>query len=174
MVQPCRCPGARMASQCTDWPGTSPDLRVMYFNAAVMFRLQSHGRNTGDPETTCDTEPPPNPAVITGGHHRPPGADPRAEHRGGTAAGERNVYSMPAGHWAHTLQDDQSVAQRLPVTALRFQPCRPSSRGELLLATYASGRVKFWHVSTQSCVRSLTEERQTLAAAFSPSRAAVS
>ncbi|XP_073403410.1 WD repeat-containing protein 47-like [Dendrobates tinctorius] len=87
----------------------------------------------------------------------------------GLITGSIKVYSMPAGHWAHTLQDEQSVAQRLPVTALRFQPCRPSSRGELLLATYASGRVKFWHISTQSCVRSLTEERQTLATAFSPS-----
>ncbi|XP_073504818.1 uncharacterized protein [Phyllobates terribilis] len=87
----------------------------------------------------------------------------------GLITGSIKVYSMPAGHWAHTLQDDQSVAQRLPVTALRFQPLRPASRGELLLATYASGQVKFWHISTQSCVRSLTEERQTLAATFSPS-----
>ncbi|KAG9465572.1 hypothetical protein GDO78_018073 [Eleutherodactylus coqui] len=76
---------------------------------------------------------------------------------------------MPDGSWVHTLRDDQSIVQLLPVTALRFHPARPSSKGDLLLAAYAGGQVKFWHISTQSCTRSLTEDRQTLAATFSPS-----
>ncbi|KAM4026032.1 periodic tryptophan protein 2 homolog isoform 1-T3 [Anomaloglossus baeobatrachus] len=87
----------------------------------------------------------------------------------GLVTGAIKVYSVPAGQCVHTLKDDQSVTTRLPVTALRFQLFRPSCKGDLLLATYASGQVKFWHVSTQSCVRSLREERQTLTAAFSPS-----
>ncbi|XP_069840548.1 uncharacterized protein [Dendropsophus ebraccatus] len=86
----------------------------------------------------------------------------------GLITGTIKVYSMPDGKYVHTLKDDQSIAQRLPVTALRFHPSRPSSKGDLLLATYAGGQVKFWHLSTQSCIRSLTEDRQTLAATFSP------
>ncbi|XP_071975694.1 echinoderm microtubule-associated protein-like 6 isoform X2 [Engystomops pustulosus] len=87
----------------------------------------------------------------------------------GLLTGIIKVFSVPDGIWVHTLKDEQSVAQRLPVTALRFHPCRPSSKGDLLLATYAGGQVKFWHISTQSCVRSLREDRQTLAITFSPS-----
>ncbi|CAN2390534.1 WD40 repeats, partial [Pristimantis euphronides] len=87
----------------------------------------------------------------------------------GLITGTIKVYAVPDGNRVHTLKDGQSVAQRLPVTALRFHPARPSAKGDLLLAAYASGLVKFWHISTQSCVRSLTEERQTLAVTFSPS-----
>ncbi|XP_075686941.1 uncharacterized protein LOC142656016 [Rhinoderma darwinii] len=87
----------------------------------------------------------------------------------GLITGTIKVYSLPGGLWVHTLKDEQSIAQRLPVTALRFHPTRPSSKGDLLLATYAGGQVKFWHVSTQSCVRSAREDRQTLTVTLSPS-----
>lgn len=87
----------------------------------------------------------------------------------GLITGTIKVYSLSDGIWVYTLKDDQTVGHHLPVTALRFHPSRPSSRGELLLATYAGGQVKFWHISTQSCIRSLREDRQTLAVTFSPS-----
>ncbi|XP_040212138.1 uncharacterized WD repeat-containing protein alr3466-like [Rana temporaria] len=79
------------------------------------------------------------------------------------------VYAVSDGSCVHTLKDEQSIAEHLPVTTLRFHPSRPSAKGDLLLATYAGGQVKFWHLSTQSCVRSLQEDRQTLSATFSPS-----
>ncbi|XP_044159539.1 uncharacterized WD repeat-containing protein alr3466-like [Bufo gargarizans] len=87
----------------------------------------------------------------------------------GLITGTIKVYSVADGKWVHTLRDAQSVAERLPVTALRFHPTRPASKGDLLLATYAGGQVKFWHISTQSCVRSLREERQILTSTFTPS-----
>ncbi|XP_075035114.1 uncharacterized protein LOC142097299 [Mixophyes fleayi] len=87
----------------------------------------------------------------------------------GLISGTIKVYTVSDGSCVHTLQDDQSIAACLPVTALRFHPATPYSMGDLLLATYAGGQVKFWHMSTQSCVRSLREDRQTLAVTFSPS-----
>ncbi|XP_063286950.1 uncharacterized WD repeat-containing protein alr2800-like [Pelobates fuscus] len=76
------------------------------------------------------------------------------------------VYSVSDGTCVHTLQDDQSVTA---VTALRFLPHRHMSQGDLLLASYAGGHVKFWHIPTQSCVRTLSEDRQTLTIAINPS-----
>ncbi|KAM3917742.1 uncharacterized protein RB166_016679 [Leptodactylus fuscus] len=87
----------------------------------------------------------------------------------GLITGTIKVFSTPDGFCVHTLKDEQSVGHRLPVTALRFHPSRQSSKGDLLLATYAGGQVKFWHISTQSCVRSLREDRQILTATYSPS-----
>ncbi|XP_068099969.1 WD repeat-containing protein 5B-like [Hyperolius riggenbachi] len=87
----------------------------------------------------------------------------------GLINGTIKVYTVSDGRCVHTLKDDQSISVHLPVTALRFHPNRPSSKGDLLLATYAGGQVKFWHISTQSCVRSLQEDRQTLSATFNPS-----
>ncbi|KAM9304912.1 guanine nucleotide-binding protein subunit beta-5b-like [Gastrophryne carolinensis] len=87
----------------------------------------------------------------------------------GLINGTIKVYAISDGSCVHTLKDDQSIAAHLPVTALRFHPRRPESKGDLLLATYAGGQVKFWHLSTQSCVHSLQEDRQILSATFSPS-----
>ncbi|XP_018414578.1 PREDICTED: uncharacterized protein LOC108789139 [Nanorana parkeri] len=87
----------------------------------------------------------------------------------GLITGTIKVYMVSDGSCVHTLKDGQSITDHLPVTALRFHPSRPSAKGDLLLATYAGGQVKFWHLSTQSCVRSLQEDRQTLSATFSPS-----
>ncbi|XP_053327048.1 uncharacterized WD repeat-containing protein alr3466-like [Spea bombifrons] len=87
----------------------------------------------------------------------------------GLVDGTIKVYSVSDWSCVHTLKDDQTAAHHLPVTAVRFVPGRQASQGDLLLATYAGGQVKFWHVSTQSCVRSLQEDRQTLAVTFSPS-----
>ncbi|KAM8962465.1 uncharacterized protein RCH25_038011 [Pelodytes ibericus] len=87
----------------------------------------------------------------------------------GLVTGSIKVYRVSDGSCVHTLQDTESITAHLPVTALRFLPHRPASQGDLLLATYAGGQVKFWHVSTQSCVRSLHEDRQILAAAVNPS-----
>ncbi|XP_063791406.1 uncharacterized WD repeat-containing protein alr3466-like [Pseudophryne corroboree] len=87
----------------------------------------------------------------------------------GLVSGTIKVYTVSDGSCLHTLRDDQSIAACLPVTALRFHPTTPVSMGDLLLATYAGGQVKFWHLSTQSCVRHLREDRQILAATFNPS-----
>ncbi|KAG8430531.1 hypothetical protein GDO86_020438 [Hymenochirus boettgeri] len=87
----------------------------------------------------------------------------------GLCSGTIQVYSTSNGNCVYMLKDSHTVARRLPVTALRFLPYRQDSQGDMLLATYAGGQVNFWHVSTQTCVRFLSEDRQTLAATISPS-----
>ncbi|KAM4631656.1 uncharacterized protein O3C94_018274 isoform 1-T2 [Discoglossus pictus] len=87
----------------------------------------------------------------------------------GLIYGTIKVYTVADGVCVHCLKDDQSVTDHLPVTAIRFQTYRSDSQGDLLVATYAGGRVKFWHLSTQSCLHALREDRQTLVVTFSPS-----
>uniref|UniRef100_A0A803JTC1 Anaphase-promoting complex subunit 4-like WD40 domain-containing protein n=2 Tax=Xenopus tropicalis TaxID=8364 RepID=A0A803JTC1_XENTR len=87
----------------------------------------------------------------------------------GLTRGTIQIYSLANGNCVHSLKDNQTAANQLPVTAIRFLPGRQDSQGDLLLATYAGGQVKFWHISTQTCVRTLSEGRQTLTVAISPS-----
>ncbi|XP_053550862.1 WD repeat-containing protein wdr-5.2 [Bombina bombina] len=87
----------------------------------------------------------------------------------GLLSGVIKVYSVTDGSCVHCLKDDQTVIEHLPVTSIRFLPNRSDSQGDLFVATYAGGRVKFWHLSTQSCVHALHEDRQTLVTTFSPS-----
>ncbi|KAM4697689.1 uncharacterized protein WCC33_013283 [Rhinophrynus dorsalis] len=87
----------------------------------------------------------------------------------GLITGTIKVYTASDGICVHTLKDDQTVTEHLPVTSLRFRSHRLDSHGDSLLATYAGGQVRIWHLSTQTCVHSIHEDRQTLTAAFSPS-----
>ncbi|XP_041435124.1 WD repeat-containing protein wdr-5.2 isoform X2 [Xenopus laevis] len=87
----------------------------------------------------------------------------------GLNSGTVQVYSVSDGNCVYSLKDHQTTTSHLPVTALTFLSGRHNSQGDLLLATYAGGQVKFWHISTQTCVRTLTEDRQTLTVAVSPS-----
>ncbi|KAM5152500.1 coronin-7-like [Mantella aurantiaca] len=87
----------------------------------------------------------------------------------GLISGSIKVFRVSDGSCVHTLKDEQSITERLPVTAITFHPNRPNAKGDLLLSTYAGGQVKLWHLSTQSCVRSLREDRQIMSATYNPS-----
>ncbi|XP_069508269.1 uncharacterized protein [Ambystoma mexicanum] len=87
----------------------------------------------------------------------------------GLVNGAIKVFKMSEGLCVHLLADDDTVHASLPVTCLRFYPQTLPSAGDLLLATYASGLVKTWHLSTQSCLRTISEDRQTLTATFNSS-----
>ncbi|XP_069100079.1 uncharacterized protein [Pleurodeles waltl] len=87
----------------------------------------------------------------------------------GLISGVIKVYMVSEGSCVHMLSDSESVDASLPVTSLRFYPQSSSSTGDLLLATYASGLVKFWHLSTQTCLQTISEDRQILTGTFNPS-----
>ncbi|XP_029462936.1 dynein assembly factor with WDR repeat domains 1-like [Rhinatrema bivittatum] len=87
----------------------------------------------------------------------------------GLINGNIKVYKMREGLCVHMLSDVDTVNKGLPVTSLRFFPQNQTSSGDLLLATYASGLVKFWHLSSQTCLHTLTENRQTLTSVFNHS-----
>ncbi|KAH0626580.1 hypothetical protein JD844_001642, partial [Phrynosoma platyrhinos] len=79
------------------------------------------------------------------------------------------VYSVNDGSIHHVLADSDTATTGLPVTSLRYMPRGPAHNGDVLLATYSGGMVKLWHVSTRTCVRTLTEDRQTMISSFNPS-----
>ncbi|XP_074643371.1 periodic tryptophan protein 2 homolog [Tubulanus polymorphus] len=84
--------------------------------------------------------------------------------------GSIKIYDSDSGKDIYHLIDDEVKNSRLPVTSIRFQPLSEEqpSPTNILVATYASGLVKFWHYSSQKCMFTLTEKRQTLTQAFNP------
>ncbi|XP_078063839.1 pre-mRNA-processing factor 17-like, partial [Mustelus asterias] len=78
------------------------------------------------------------------------------------------LYKPNNGAFVYYLRDSETLKSCLPVTSLCFCP-RGTASADLLLATYASGKVKVWHVSTQRCLQTLLENQETLIAAFNPS-----
>nr|XP_060636530.1 uncharacterized WD repeat-containing protein alr2800-like [Anolis sagrei ordinatus] len=89
------------------------------------------------------------------------------------AAGLKNgtikIYAVSDGLLHHVLTDSETAKLGLPITSLRYMPRGPAHNGDVLLATYSGGKVKLWHVSSRTCVRTLTEARQTMIASFNPS-----
>ncbi|XP_060679289.1 uncharacterized WD repeat-containing protein alr3466-like [Hemiscyllium ocellatum] len=86
----------------------------------------------------------------------------------GLMTGNIKLYKPCSGAFVYQLRDTETLNINLPVTSLNFCPPGAAS-GDLLLATYASGKVKLWHVSTQKCLHTLVENQETLAAAFNAS-----
>ncbi|XP_026864999.1 WD repeat-containing protein 38-like isoform X2 [Electrophorus electricus] len=97
----------------------------------------------------------------------------------GLADGSIKVYSTDNGDLIRILRDSSSVLPALPVTSLRFTISAQSHC--LLLATYASGRVRCWYVWGGECVwwvreardcggrLGVREQRQTLCLSISAS-----
>ncbi|KAK3737457.1 hypothetical protein QZH41_008335 [Actinostola sp. cb2023] len=89
----------------------------------------------------------------------------------GLASGIIKVYSPETGRCIYSLSDQDTLKSHLPVTCIRWKAV---SEGEdyanVLLATYADGCVKHWHVTTSYCMSTIVEPlRQTLACSFNDS-----
>ncbi|XP_026533312.1 COMPASS-like H3K4 histone methylase component WDR5B [Notechis scutatus] len=87
----------------------------------------------------------------------------------GLRTGAIKVYSVNDGSLHHILADNDTTSLGLPTTSMHFMPRGPAHNGDVLLTTYSGGKVKLWHISTHTCIRTITEDRQTLAACFNPS-----
>ncbi|XP_060608517.1 uncharacterized protein LOC132760544 isoform X2 [Ruditapes philippinarum] len=58
----------------------------------------------------------------------------------------------------HSLQDDETVKAKLPVTQIRFKHFEAGDKPEhkrVVIASYASGMVKFWHFTTGKCLHTI-------------------
>jgi COMPASS component SWD3 len=90
----------------------------------------------------------------------------------GLISGVIKVVSSESGQVHHSLTDDETNSWHLPVTCLKFCPAPQDAKVEhkhILMATYASGIIKFWHYTSGSCLYTINETRQTLAAAYDAS-----
>ncbi|XP_071943918.1 WD repeat-containing protein 89 homolog [Antedon mediterranea] len=85
----------------------------------------------------------------------------------GFVDGSIKVYSGETGSILYSLGDHNTQESHLPCTSINFKPHLEGDRSENhLLATYASGMVKLWHMSTGQCLHTSHEARQTLTAAY--------
>ncbi|ELT97959.1 hypothetical protein CAPTEDRAFT_229222 [Capitella teleta] len=89
----------------------------------------------------------------------------------GYANGNIRIYNPDTGQCLHSLSDDDTQKRRLPVTSIRFPPYPDDAKSEhknIVQASYASGVVKFWHFTSQKCLHTINEGRQTLSVALNP------
>ncbi|XP_069135121.1 WD repeat-containing protein 38-like [Argopecten irradians] len=89
----------------------------------------------------------------------------------GLCDGSIKVHDAGNGRLLYNLADEDTQRMRLPVTQIRFRIFSDTDKVEyqnMLIATYASGIVKIWHFTSQKCLHTIHEVRQTLALALSP------
>lgn len=84
----------------------------------------------------------------------------------GLSNGVIKIFKSDTMSCIYHLADEETVKARLPVTSIHFISST-KSKGEMLTATYASGQVKFWHVSSQKALHTIHEPRQVLASSIS-------
>jgi len=89
----------------------------------------------------------------------------------GLANGVTKIYSPDTGHCVYSLSDQDTFKSHLPVTCLRWKPAsNADTYGNVLLASYADGKMKVWHASTSSCTTTMREpSKQILACAYNSS-----
>lgn len=89
----------------------------------------------------------------------------------GQSDGVIKIFDAGNSHCLYSLQDDDTLKHHLPVTQLRFRIFSPSEKeeyGHILVASYASGHVKFWHYTSGKCLHTINEVRTTLNVALNP------
>lgn len=89
----------------------------------------------------------------------------------GLCDGSIKIYGASSTQMLYSLSDEDTIVSRLPVTQIRFLSTTEESHPKyqhMIIATYASGHVKFWHYTSGSCVHTINEVRQTLAMAVNP------
>eukprot|EP00795_Rhopilema_esculentum_P015498 gene15498-6755_t len=83
----------------------------------------------------------------------------------GLANGVIKVYSVESKTCVYSIPNPNSD---LPVTCLRWKPdTRDQTYANVVTATYASGDVKQWHVSSGKCLWTVKEDRQVLTCSIS-------
>ncbi|XP_059171932.1 WD repeat-containing protein 38-like isoform X2 [Physella acuta] len=89
----------------------------------------------------------------------------------GLCDGTIKIFNPVTCQLLYSLHDEDSNKNRLPVTQIRFRPFSPGEKTEyihIIIATYASGHVKFWHYTSGTCLHSIDEGRQTLSLTINP------
>uniref|UniRef100_A0A0B6YTK3 Uncharacterized protein n=1 Tax=Arion vulgaris TaxID=1028688 RepID=A0A0B6YTK3_9EUPU len=89
----------------------------------------------------------------------------------GLCDGTVKIYNPFTCQQLYALTDEDTNRSRLPVTQIRFRPYLQGEKTEyshIIIASYASGHVKFWHYTSGKCLHTIAEERQTLALAVNP------
>ncbi|RDD37816.1 putative WD repeat-containing protein [Trichoplax sp. H2] len=84
----------------------------------------------------------------------------------GLSNGQIKVYKADFSTCLYSLSDKDTESLPLPCTTVQFRPNSNSRAGYHLLATYASGFVKVWHVTSSQCLSSVKEPRQVLCASY--------
>jgi len=91
----------------------------------------------------------------------------------GLATGNIMIYSVESKGFVYALR--HGANKHVPVTSIKWKPQGDDEDFEyMLIATYVSGEIKTWHVTTQTCIRTHTEgkkghEVQLLVAAYNTS-----
>ncbi|XP_061189530.1 WD repeat-containing protein 5-like [Saccostrea echinata] len=89
----------------------------------------------------------------------------------GLIDGSVKIYSPSTYQCLYSLQDTDTQKKHLPVTQIRFRLYSSDEKPEyshILIASYASGLVKFWHYTSGKCLHTINEVRQTLNIAVNP------
>ncbi|XP_050409930.1 WD repeat-containing protein 38 isoform X2 [Patella vulgata] len=89
----------------------------------------------------------------------------------GLCDGTIKIYDSNSYHLLYSLSDEDTVSSRLPVTQIRFRTAVLGDKpeyGHILIASYASGNIKYWHYTSGKCLSTVNEKRQTLALALNP------
>lgn len=73
----------------------------------------------------------------------------------------------------HSLQDEDTINSHLPCTSIRFKHFEENDKPEhkkILIASYASGMIKFWHFTSGKCLSTINdpEKCQILTIGISP------
>ncbi|XP_077996139.1 uncharacterized protein LOC144449476 [Glandiceps talaboti] len=85
----------------------------------------------------------------------------------GLANGAVKVYSADSGALLYNLIDQEILDNSLPCTSIHFRKHLDGDKSKnIILVTYASGMVKYWHTSSSTCLSTIHETRQTLNAAY--------
>lgn len=89
----------------------------------------------------------------------------------GQIDGVIKIFNPNNSQLLYSLQDDDTLKHHLPVTQIRFRIFSSLEKEEyshILVASYASGHVKFWHYTSGKCLHTINEVRTTLNVALNP------
>ncbi|KAL5477459.1 hypothetical protein EMCRGX_G024259 [Ephydatia muelleri] len=88
----------------------------------------------------------------------------------GNANGAVTVFQPHSSGAVYELRPSSGALRHLPVTGVHFRKVGSPTdavQNNILLASYSSGHVRHWHITTGQCLSTIKEDRETLAAAYS-------
>ncbi|XP_067929994.1 WD repeat-containing protein 5B-like [Watersipora subatra] len=81
----------------------------------------------------------------------------------GLSTGNIKIFQAD-GTLVYSLHDSDVLKMRLPCTSIQFVPHRAvdsEDKSNILVATYASGFIKFWHYPSGQCLNTIIESKQS-------------